>query len=94
LLGGAHRDLVAGDDLGDLGVGVVEVAGDDRVCRAHRHAGRLETNLHAVVAEVALVRGVGFRVDVDRVVGAGVHTGLATNAVAVIEIDDAVRRAV
>jgi len=65
-------------------------AGPDGLCGAHDHARRLETLGHPVVAEVALVgRGCG-RVDVDGVVGAGVHAALASDAVGVVEVDHAV----
>jgi len=45
-----------------------------------------------VVAHVALVRRVRFRVDVQRVVGTCVHARLAANAIVVLEVDDAVVR--
>ena len=43
-----------------------------------------------MVAEVALLRGVRFRVDEQRVVGARVHARLAADAVVVLEVDNAV----
>ena len=94
LLRRPHRDVVASHDLADLRRRVVEVAGDDRVRRAHGHTCRFQPDLDAVVAEVALVGRVRLGVDVDRVVGAGVHARLAPDAPAVVEVDHAVRRAV
>src|SRR5437879_345624 len=41
-------------------------------------------------AEVALVGGAGIGVDEDGVVRTGIHTCLAANAAAVVEVDDAV----
>src|SRR5712692_7243154 len=45
-------------------------------------------------AEVALFRRVVFRVDEDRVVGAGGDTGFAADADVLVEIDDAIGAAV
>jgi hypothetical protein len=41
-------------------------------------------------AEIALLRGVGVRVDVQRVVRASLHTRLATDAAVAVEVHDAV----
>jgi hypothetical protein len=41
-------------------------------------------------AEVALGRCVAVGIDVQRVIGTGLRTGFASNAAAVVEIDDAV----
>src|SRR5690606_3493731 len=57
-------------------------------------ARRLEPDLHAVRAEVALGGRVADRVDVDRVVGAGLDAGLAADAHVLVEVDDPVRAAV
>ena len=91
LLGRPHRGVAPGDEPGGLVVGVVEVGHFDGMGRADHHAARLETLLDAVIAEVALVGGIGRRVDVDGVVGAGVHAPLAADAVLVAEVHDAVR---
>ncbi len=90
LLGRPDGDVVAGDDAVDRIGRIVEVDDLDGLGRAHHHTRRLEPDLDAVVAEVALVRRRGLGVDVDRVVGAGVHAGLAADAVVVFEVDHAV----
>ena len=92
LLGGPHRGVAAGDDPGGLIVRVVEVGHLDGMGGAHHHTTRLEALLDPVVAEVALVGGVGCRIDVDGVIRAGVHAALAADAVVVVEIDHAVGR--
>ena len=43
-----------------------------------------------MIAEVAFVGSVGGRVDVDGVIGAGVHAALAADAVPVVEVDHSV----
>src|SRR5205085_4822109 len=68
----------------------VEVTGDDRALRTHDHAGRLEPDLHAVGAVVALRGGVRVRVDVERVVRTALHARLAADAPRAVEVDDAV----
>ncbi len=90
LLGLSHGDLLAGEDLGDLGLGIVHVPGDDRVGRADDGAGGFEAHVEAVGAVVALRGGVRLRVDVDRVVGAGLHAGLAPDAGILVELHDPV----
>src|SRR5690606_35807148 len=75
---------------GDLRGGVVEVARHDRVGGAHHRAGGLEAHLHPMRAVVALGRGAGLGIDVDRVVGARLHAGLAADAHVLVELHDAV----
>src|SRR3989442_1203456 len=57
---------------------------------AHDGARGLEADLDPVRAVVALRRGRGIRVDVERVVRAGLHARLAADAAAAVEIHDAV----
>ena len=83
--------MVTADDLRDLRRRIVEVACDYRVGRTDGDAGGLEADFDPMIAEVALVGGAGVGVDVQRVVGAGVHARLAADAVVIIEVDDAVR---
>ena len=70
---------------------VVEVADQDRLGRAHDDARRLEPDVDAVRAEVALLRRVVLGVDEDRVVRAGGDARLAADADRLVEVDDAVR---
>ena len=92
LLGRSNGHIVAADQLADLRRRVVEIPDDDRFGRAHDLTRRFEVLLQPVVAHVALVRGVRFWVDVERVVGASVHARLAANAIVVLEVNDAVVR--
>src|SRR4029079_19280879 len=86
----AHLDGNAAHEPGDPAGRGFEVAGDDGLRRAHRHARRLQPHLDLVRAEVALGRRLRVRVDVDRVVGTALHAGLAADAAARVEVPDAV----
>src|SRR5439155_15581366 len=90
----AHLHLLAPDEPRDLGARIVEIAGDDGARGAHDHARGFEPDLQPVRAVVALGRGVRVRVDVERVVGAALHAGLAADAARAVEVHDAVGAAV
>ena len=90
LLGRAHGHRLDAEQLADTTVGIVEVAYPDGLGGAHLDAGGLEALVDAVGAEVALGRGVGLFVDVDRVIGACLHAHLASDAARVVEVDNAV----
>ena len=90
LLGLAHLHGDAAHQVDDRRGGVVEVAGHDRLRRADGDARRLEPHLDLVRAEVALGRGLRAGVDVERVVGAALHAGLAADAAAAVEVHDPV----
>ena len=91
LLGPPHGHRLPVDHLGDPGGRLVHVADHDGLGGADHHAGRLEPDVQAVSAEVALLGRVIFGVDEDGVVGAGGDAGLASDADGLVEIDDAVR---
>ena len=90
----ADLGRLGGDEPRDGAAGVVEVAGYDGLDRADHDAGRLEAGLHAMGTVVALGRGVRLGIDVERVVGAGLHARLAADAPRAVEVHDAVRPAV
>ena len=94
LLRPPDRDRLPIDDLGHLGVRVVEVADQDRLRRADGHAGWLQANLDAVRAQVALLRRVVLGVDEDRVIRARGDARLAADADLLVEVDDPVLAAV
>jgi hypothetical protein len=70
---------------------VVEIARDDRLLRADDHAGRLQADLGAMGTEMTLGGGVGIRIDVQRIVRAGLHARLAADTAVTVEVDDAIR---
>src|SRR5712692_1592474 len=90
LLRFSHAHLLACDDPAYPALGVIEIARDDRLLRADDDASGLESHLDPVRAEVALRGRVRLGVNVERVVGAGLHAGLAADAALAVEIDDAV----
>ncbi len=69
----------------------MQITGDDGAFRADHHAGRFQPYLDAVRAVVALGGGMRIGVDVQRVVGAGLHTRFAADAALRVEINDAIR---
>src|SRR5439155_13143698 len=73
---------------------IVEIAGDDRALGADDHARGLETDLETMSAIVALGGGLGGGIDVERVVGAGLHARFAADAALAVEVHDAVRPSV
>src|SRR3982074_3326205 len=58
--------------------------------RTYDHASRFQSNLGTMRAEMALCRGVIFRVNVNRIVRTGLHARFAPNAAVGIEIDNPV----
>jgi len=79
-----------GDGPADPALGIIEIPGDNRLLGADDDAGGLKPDLYAVRAEITFGRGPGIGIDVQGVVGAGLHAGLATDAALIVEIDDAV----
>ena len=89
-LGRPHRQVLGADAICDRIRRVVVIDHGDSPCRADRHARGLEPDFQLVLAEIALVRGAGFRRDVQRVVGARVHAALAADAAGIVKIHHAV----
>jgi hypothetical protein len=58
--------------------------------RADVHAGGRSSDLDTVRAIVALGSGVVVWIDVEGIIGAGLHAGLATDAAVVVKINDSV----
>jgi len=54
------------------------------------HAGGFESHFNPMRAEGAFCNGVGFGVEIDRVVGAGLHAGFAADANGRVKLDDAI----
>src|SRR5439155_25414431 len=77
LLGATHGHRFASHDLRDARRWIVHVADENRLRGTDNDARGLESHIEAVRAEVALLGGVIFRVDEDRVVGTGCDARLA-----------------
>ena len=69
---------------------VVHVPGDDRMLRTDVHAGVRSSDLDPVRALVALGCRVVVGIDVQGIIGTGLHAGLATDATVVVKIHDSV----
>ena len=94
LVGLAHLHGGARDEPGDPRLGIVEVAGDDRLFGVDDHARGFELHLDAMGAVVALRGGPRVRIDVERVVGIRLHARLAADAAIAVQVDDAVGSAI
>ena len=90
LLRTSHLHGTALDQLSHLRRRVVEVADQDGLGRAHGDARGFEADIESVGAHVALLGRVILGVDEDGVVRTSRHTGLATDADGLVEVDDAV----
>ncbi len=86
----AHGHDVTVDELRHARLGILQIPDHDRFGGADDDTGRLEANLEAMRAEVALLCRVIFGVDEDRIVRAGGNAGLAADADVFVEVDDAV----
>jgi len=82
------------DELRKLARRIVEVAADDRLLGTDHDAARLQAHFQSMRAEIAFGGGVCVRINVQRVVRAGLHARLAADAAVGIEIDDAILAAV
>jgi hypothetical protein len=80
--------------LSDLGTRLVQIAGNDGVFRANDDARGFNADLYPVRAIVTFGGSVGIRVDIKRIVGAGLGTSFAPDAPLVIEIDNPVRSSI
>ena len=90
LLGLADTHRFARQELSDFSVAGVKIACNDGVLGAHHYARWLKANLSAVGAEMALGRRTFIGIDINGIVGTGLHAGLASDAALRTEIDDAV----
>src|SRR4029450_11303565 len=86
----SNAHLVHRDPAANLAVWIIQVAGKNRLGRADDFAGRLVAHLEARGVEIAFSRGITIGIDVERVVGTSLHTGLTADAALVVKVDDAV----
>ena len=91
LLGSANFGVVVRDDLRRSGVGIIEIAGNDRLHGADDDTGRFESLFDSVGAEVAFLDGAEIIVEIQRIVGARLHTCPATDARVAIDVDNSIR---
>jgi hypothetical protein len=86
----ARYRLSPGQHMGNLGERVIKITGNDGAARADHHATRLDALFHPVGTEITLRRCVGFRIDIERIIGTGLHAGAATDTAIPVKIDNAI----
>ena len=86
----ANGNRFALGDAGDFARRIIEVAKNPAFGRTDAHAGRQQTVLDAIRAEVALFRGMRIWIDEQLIVGARHHARAAADADVTVQIDDAV----
>ena len=85
-LANPHR--LAGQQLPDFAIHLIEISGDNRVLRTDHHAGRFQSHLGTMGAEMTFGGCSLVRIDVDGVVRAGLHAGFAANTAFGTEVHD------
>ena len=90
LLGLANGHLVLSDGLRDFGRRIIQVTGQNGMLGAYHDASGLEAEVHFVRTVVTFGGRTRFRIDINGVVRAGLHTGLAPDADVRIEFYDAI----
>jgi hypothetical protein len=90
----AHRNLLRGDHAAHLAGRIVEVSRKNCLCRTDNHAGRFDLVFYSVGTEVTFGGGVGVGIDIEGVVGAGLHASFTANTSFVVEVYDSIRTAV
>jgi hypothetical protein len=90
LFGSPHGNRLAIDYLCHIRLAVVHVADQNRLSGTNNHAGRLQSHIYSMRAEVTFLRRVIFGIDENCVVRAGCHASFTTDANRLIEIDNAV----
>src|SRR5689334_1009509 len=84
----AHRFTC--NDLCNFRVWVVQITCNNGALRADNHARRLQPNLGPMRAVVALRSGMAIWINIQRIIGTRLHTGLTTNTAAGVEVDNAI----
>ena len=90
LLRGPLKQFLGGQEARDGRGRIVDVARDYGLFGANHHAGGFQPHLDAVHAVVALLGGLVHGIDVQRVVGTGLHAAFAADTQAGVEVDDPV----
>ena len=86
----AHVHRFAINNLSDVRRLIVHIADQDGLRWTDDDAGRLQTNIDAMRAEVAFLGRMIFGIDEDRVVRTGGHAGLAADADRFVEVNYAI----
>src|ERR1700694_2677502 len=94
LLGLAHGNLFSSHHAAGLACRIVQIAGDYRLRRTDDHTGRFQLVLHAVSTEITFGGSVVVGINIEGVVGAGLHASFTADASLVVKVYDSIRTAV
>src|SRR5208282_5427967 len=86
----AHAHRFPRHQLRRLACWIAQISSNDGVLWTHNYACRLESDFSAMRAEMTLGGRAVVGIHVNRIVRAGLHTGLAANTAIGVEIDDPV----
>jgi len=86
----AHIDGFNAEEFADAAGGIVYIPHPDGLGWAHLNAGGLQPLINPVGTEIAFGRRVRVVVDINRVVGTGLHAHFAPDAVFVVEVDNSI----
>jgi hypothetical protein len=86
----ACHGIFVGYQLSNLGIGFIQIPGNDSFYGANDNAGRLVAAIKPVDAVVALGRRICIGVNVKGIVGTGLHATLAADAAVIVKIHNAV----
>ena len=82
--------MVLGNRTSDFCFRIVEVPGQNSVLRADHDTRRFEADVNPVGTEMTFRRRIRFRIDIDRIIGTGLHTGLASDTDISVELHNPV----
>lgn len=86
----SYTDRLSGDQFGYLARGIIQITCHYGLRGADGDTGGLETPVHLMGTEVAFRRRLGLWIDVQRIVGTGLHAGSASYAALTVKVDYAV----
>ena len=85
-----HLGVVVANQQRDLRVGIVQIAGNDRIGRAHHGARRLQILFHTVRTEMTFFNRTLVFIQVDRVIRTRLHAGTTADACITVDVHDAI----
>src|SRR5260370_16244928 len=89
-VGFAYGNFLRRDSAAHAACRIIQIPGKNCLRGADDDASRLQLGFHAVSAEVAFGGGVEIGIDVEGVIGAGLHATLAADTSLIVKIDDSV----
>jgi hypothetical protein len=85
-----HSHRFPRQQLRNFSIAFIQVTGDDRVLGAYHNTRRLEADFGTVRAKMTFGSRAFIGIDVNRIVGTGLHAGFATDAPLGTEIHNAI----